>query len=149
VSAQAAIKQAVYDLLRADAGVASVLAEDPDAGSPSRPAVFDHVPQRSKPETASFFPYVVIGEVVIGEFDTDDIDGQETVLTLHVWDRYRGRKRVLQALDAIYDALHNADFSISGQHLVYCYFDFAEVLEEDGPTSQHAVTRFRIVTQES
>lgn len=149
MSAQAAIVAAVYALLRADSGVAAVLAEDPDAGSPSRPAVFDHVPQAAAPEDTTRFPYAVIGEATALEFDTDDRNGQESTLTLHVYDRYRGRKRVDQALDAIYNALHEASLSVSGQVCVYCYWEFAQVLPEDGPKSQHAVTRFRIVTQES
>lgn len=149
MSAQAAIHAAVYALLRADSGLAAVLAEDPDAGSPSRPSVFDHVPQASTPEDATRFPYVVVGESTATEFDTDDIDGQESTLTLHVYDSYRGRKRVQAALDAIYNALHEAQLTLTGQACVLCYWEFSQVLPEDGPKSQHAVTRFRIITQES
>lgn len=149
MSAQTAIASAIYALLRADAALVALLASDPAAGSPAEPAVYDHVPQSITPEDATKFPYVVLGDGTAQEFDTDDVNGQETTITLHVWDRYRGRKRVMQVLDAIYTALHDVTLTVSGQHAVFCLWEFSQVLQEDGPTSQHAVTRFRIVTQES
>ena len=149
MSAQAAVKQAVYSLLAANAGVIAAVAKSPLAGSPAEPAIYDNVPQSATPEDAAQFPYLVIGESTAIEFDTDDINGQETTLTLHVWDRYRGRKRVNAALDAIYTALHDVNLSVSGQVAVLCLWVFSQVFEEDGPTTQHGVTRFRIVTMES
>lgn len=150
MSAQSPVHQAVFSALRGDSTLRALLAADVIAGSPTMAAVYDgEAPQFATPEDASRFPYIVTGDQTSTEFDSDDIDGQETTITLHVWDHYRGKKRVRQVLDAIYNVLHEATLSVSGQHLVYCYWEFSEVLPEDAPRSQHAVTRFRVVTQES
>lgn len=145
-----AIQKAVYELLIADATLATLLAPSDIEGSPTRPAVYDFAPQAAASEDDSKFPYVTIGEDTAAEFDTDDIDGQETTLTLHAWSRQRGRKEVKQILDALYAALHDAALTVEGSHALFCYWEFSEALpvDDDGIT-QHGVTRFRIVTQQS
>lgn len=144
-----AVQVAVFDRLRADATLAGLLADSVIAGSPTEPAIYDHVPQAQLSEDPSQFPYVVIGDDTAGEFDTDDVNGQETTVTLHIWSRYRGKKEVKQIADAIYDALHDATLAISGQNAIYCFWEFAESVPESDVLVQHEVTRFRIVTQEN
>lgn len=148
-AASTAIQQAVFDKLRTNAALAAVLAESTLAGSPTEPAIYDHVDQASVPEDDARFPYVVLGEDTAAEFDTDDTDGQETTVTLHVWDRRRGRKRLKQVLDAVYDALHDATLTITGQVAVLCLWEYSETVPDPDVLVQHAVTRFRILTQSS
>lgn len=148
MSAQLAIQQALYSLLRGDATLRTLLAEDASEGSPTAPAIYDHVPQIPASEDVAKFPYVVIGDDTAIPADTDDVDGQETTVTLHVWDRRRGRKRVKQVLDALYNLLHEASLTVSQQNFVYCFWEFSESIPDADVLSQHAVTRFRIVTQE-
>lgn len=149
MSAALAIQQAVYALLRGDSTLRGLLAVDALEGSPTAPAVYDHVPQADAPEDSAEFPYIVIGDDTAAQFDTDDVDGQETTITLHVWDRRRGRKRVKQVLDAVYGALHDVSLSISGQHHVLCLWEYSETVPDPDVLVQHAVTRFRILTQSS
>jgi hypothetical protein len=148
MSAEHALHNALLAKLRADATLRSLLAEHPYGGSPSVPAVFEYVPQSSTPESASRFPYVVIGDTTAAPFDTDDINGQEHTVTLHIWDRYKGGKRVRQVMDAIYDALHEAELSVDGQNTIFCYFDFSESVPDPDIETRHGVARYRIVTQE-
>jgi hypothetical protein len=147
MSAAVEIQRAIYNALRNDASVAGLLAVDPNAGSPTMPAVFDHVPQSATPEAATSFPYVALGATTEGEFDTDDQVGRETTFTIHTWSRKRGLNELKQVMDAIKSMLHNGTLTVSGETFVFCYQDFAEtMLDPDGMT-RHGVQRFRIVTQ--
>ncbi len=147
MSAAVEIQRAVYDKLRTSSALASLLASDPNGGSPSAPAVFDHVPQSATPESAAAFPYVVLGAMTEAEFDTSDQVGRETTLTIHTWSRKRGLNEVKTIMDAIKSVLHDGTLAISGETFVFCFQDFAEaMLDPDGMT-RHGAQRFRIVTQ--
>lgn len=148
-SAESALHAAVINWLRADAGVAALLADHPYAGSPTVPAVLEYVSQDDAPESDDRFPYVVVGDTTAAEFDTDDIHGQEHTVTLHIWDKREGGKRVRQVMEAIYTAMHNVLIPISGQHTVYCYWEFSGSVPDPDVLLQHGVTRFRVVTQQS
>jgi len=149
VGASVGIQEAIYALLRGDATLIGLLAADLYEGSPSGPAVYDHVLQADESEDSANFPYVVIGDDTAAEFDTDDVDGEETTIVLHIWDRRRGRRRVKQIRDAIYNLVHGTQLDVSGQSTVLCYFEFSESIPDHDPLTQHGVIRFRIVTQES
>lgn len=148
MSALLSVQQTFYSMLIADATLRSLLATHAFAGSPTLPAVYDHVPQPSAAEDESAFPYIALGEYTAAEFDTDDIDGMEHTVTLHVWDRRRGRKRAKQVADAIYSVLHNAQLEVSGQHAIYCFFEFSESIPDPDVLMQHLVMRFRVTTQQ-
>lgn len=106
MSGELGVHKAVLAVLWADATLAALLPDHAYAGSPSKPAVYEFVGQADASEDASQFPYVVVGDTTGAQFDTDDINGQEHTLTLHVWDRYAGRTRCRRVLDALYNALH-------------------------------------------
>lgn len=146
-AASLAIQQCLYALLRGDTTLRSLLATDQHEGSPTMPAVYDHVPQPDDPEDTSLFPYIVIGDDTAVQFDTDDLDGEETTITLHIWDKRRGRKRVKQIRDATYNALHTTMLDVSGTNAIFCYFEYSESVPDPDPLTQHGVIRFRIVTQ--
>jgi uncharacterized protein DUF3168 len=148
VSGELAVQKAVLNVLWANSALDALLPDHSYAGSPSKPAVYEFVQQAPASEDASRFPYVVVGDTTAAEFDTDDVDGQEHTLTLHVWDRYAGRTRCRQVLDAIYNALHDQSVSVQSRHTVYCYFDGSETIPDPDVMLQHMVTRFRLVTQE-
>lgn len=148
MSGELVVHKAVLAVLWADAPLAALLPDHTYAGSPSKPAVYEFVDQAEMSENASLFPYVVVGDTTGAQFDTDDVNGHQHTLTLHVWDRYRGRTRCRQVLDALYDALHNQAIAVVGRHTVYCYWEFSESIPDADVQTQHMVTRFRLVTQE-
>jgi hypothetical protein len=149
MAAELAVQQAIFGLLRADTTLRSLLAEHADEGSPTAPAVYDHVPQVLASEDPANFPLVALGDDTAIEFDTDDVDGHEHTVTLHVFDRYEGRKRVKQILGALHELLHNTQPAVAGLATVYCFWEFSGSVPDPDVQTQHAVTRFRIVTQGS
>jgi len=149
MSAELEIQQAVFNKLRTDPALKALLADHLYAGSPTEAAIYDAAPQSDEAEQESAFPYVVIGEDTAGEFDTDDVNGQVHTITLHAFDRREGRSRVKQVIGAIYDALHDAELVVSGQHTVFCFWEFSGSVPDPDVLTQHEVTRFRITTQEN
>lgn len=148
MSGELAVQKAVLAVLWDDSPLAALLPAHAYAGSPTKPAVYEFVEQDPASESAGPFPYVVVGDTTGVPFDTDDIDGQEHTLTLHVWDRYAGRARCRQVLDAIYNALHKQAVSVESRYTVFCYWEFSESIPDADVHTQHMVTRFRLVTQE-
>ncbi len=101
--------------------------------------VYDDVPDNAQA------PYVVIGDDTFVEYDTDGETGFEATITVHSWSTYRGRSQVKNIMGQIYNALHRAEFTVSGYNLIGCDAEFSETfLESDGVT-RHGVQRFRIL----
>jgi hypothetical protein len=106
--------------------------------------IYDHVPQG----TASIpKPFLVLGEDTQADWSTKSFDGQESTITLHAFSEYRGKKEVKQIADAMYQRLHNGTFSVSGQTLVLCQFEFADSFMESDGVTRHLVQRYRTLTQ--
>jgi hypothetical protein len=140
------IQRTIYETLRADVALTELLADNEfTTGS----AVYDFAPQVDASENSAKFPYVTIGEATEAEFDTDDTVGRESTITLHSWSRTRGASEIKRVMDAIKAALHDADLTVAGEHVVLSLVEFAEVLQDPDGRTLHGVQRLRIVTQGS
>lgn len=150
MSAEHALHNALVAKLReTGSALDALLARHPySSESPTPPAVLEYMPPANASESTERFPYVIVGDSTAIEFDTDDVNGQEHTVVLHIWDRYPGRKRVRQVMDAIYDLLHTAELSVAGQNTIFCHFEFSESVPDPDVETQHGVMRFRIVTRE-
>lgn len=149
-AAEYGIQRAIYAALTSDPALAALLAADvTEVGSPALPGVYDHVPQPEHAEDDSVYPYVVIGEHTGVPFDTDDVNGQETTIVLHIWDRRAGRLRAKQVVGAIYAVLHDKPLVVDGVSCVFCFWEFGESVPDPDDKIQHEVTRYRILTQAS
>lgn len=103
--------------------------------------VFDHVPEDSA------FPYVVIGEDLASEWDTDTEQGFETVLTLHYWSRYRGKKEIKELMGEVYDLLHRTDLSITGQYTVNLMWESSEIILDADGLTYHGIGDYRLISE--
>ena len=107
-------------------------------------SVYDTVPPNSA------FPYVSFGEDTVVDWSAALIDGEDFTLTLHAWDRARGRKSVREILATIKDTLHEQPLTVSGRTLVELRFDFSTVLDDPDGQTIHGVIRFRgLITRNS
>lgn len=127
------VQQAILDTLAAN--------EDVQAALGAVPRVYDYVPQDA------VFPYVACGPVHVVSNDNKRDIGFEQIVTLNIWSRYRGGKETRDIFQALYNALHRATLSLTGQIFLSCEFHSADfALDADGLT-YHAATRFAILTQ--
>ncbi|MEU6944294.1 DUF3168 domain-containing protein [Streptomyces sp. NPDC046316] len=106
--------------------------------------VYDFVP-----ETA-VYPYIHIGEAIETPDNAHDRFGRQTVHTLHVWDRYKGFKRVLQIGSRANALLDHQPLAITGLAHVVTRYEFGQPLTDPEPPGdiRHLVLRYRIVTEQ-
>ena len=122
------VQTAIYNTLSGDATLAALVT-----------GIYDHVPQETT------YPYVVIADMMMEEFDTQTWDGALMTLNVHVWSRKRGRKECMTIFGHLRRLLHDQDLVVSGHCHVLCQRDYSEVfLDPDGVT-RHGVMRFRIL----
>jgi len=127
------VQQVVLAALAESAAVQEILGDSPP--------LYDYV------SPGATFPYIVYGPVHAAPNDTKTDIGFEQIVTLNIWSRYRGGKQTREIFQAVYDTLHRASLSISGQVFVSCEFHSADFsIDADGMT-YHAAVRFSIVTQ--
>jgi hypothetical protein len=96
------------------------------------------------PQNAAY-PYAVLGDDTAIDWGTKTEAGQEITVTIHSWSRKAtSTVECKQMMAAIYAALHEAEFTVSGQDMVSCRFDFDQVIEDADGQTFHGVSRFRL-----
>jgi hypothetical protein len=128
-----AVQQAVFNTLSASAEIQSMLG--------AAPRLYDHTPP------GAVFPYVVYGVMHVAPFDTKTEIGFEQVITLNIWSRYRGGKETRDIFQALYDTLHRATLTVSGQVFLSCEFHSADFSTDSDGLTTHGAARFSIITQ--
>jgi len=126
---QFALQEAIYTRLNNDSTLTSTYGA----------SVYDEVPEGSS------FPYVSIGETTALDYSTNDVDGSEQTMTLHVWSQYRGTKETKNILDRLHDLLHDYSLSVTGANLINLRFDFSDLLRDPDGITRHGVIRFRAI----
>lgn len=128
------VQAALYSRL---AGTGALTALLPAGAS----GVCDHVPE------GLAFPYVVLSGLQAQGNDTQQAHGYDITLSIASYSRAEGMKELRGVMAAIYDALHDAGFTVPNQALILCRQLSAETrLEADGIT-RAGVQRFRIITE--
>ena len=129
------IQKALYDVLRADTQITSLLEDGQDS-------VFDYVPTKSER------PYLVLGDSVAEPFETQTERGLKITLSLHIYSGYRGMREIKDIMRAVYEQLHHkSDFAITNQEVVMCRLLSSRVSVEDKGKTRHSVQRFEIMTE--
>src|SRR5215470_2821129 len=103
IAASAALRTAVYDALKNNAALSTLL-----GGS----RVYDEPPRGAS------FPYVTLGETRIGNFSTGDQFAEEHQLTLHAWSRQGGHREAHLITGTLLQVLDDAPLTLAGYHLV-------------------------------
>lgn len=104
--------------------------------------VFDHVPQNTS------YPYVVIGEDSFVDWSTDDKNGFQATINIHVWDRpegdsgSRGRANVKVIQGEIYGILQRSSFAIGNFGNPGMSYEYSDCFMDTDGTTYHGVQRF-------
>jgi hypothetical protein len=132
IPATLSLREALVARLKADAGVAALVAG----------RVFDHVPERE------VFPYVSI-RATARAWDTTDDFGKEVSVEINAWSRKEGRRECELILHALEVSLRTMAPAVLTDHrLVNMTFEMADVLREEGGQTYFGYARFRAVTEE-
>ena len=106
--------------------------------------VYAHVPQKAT------YPYVVIGEDNFTDWSTDDKNGFEATINLHVWDRpkgssgKRGKAVTKQIQGEIYAILQRSNFPIGDYGNPGISFEYSDCFMDSDGITYHGVQRFRV-----
>lgn len=121
------LQTAVYDRLTSASALMALIT-----------GIHDHVPQGEE------YPYVVIGEDLATNADTDDTLDSDHVVTVHTWSRYRGQKETKEIQQQIYSALHRKPLAVGNAVFVDCVQESQETFLDDDGLTRHGVQAFRV-----
>jgi hypothetical protein len=130
MSAQLAIQEMFYDLLKNDAQLSSKIS-----------GVFDAHPEPQK------FPYITIGDGYSNQFTTFNRMGEEVFFNVHVWSRYKGFKEGHEISSDIFRLLAQQHLDIPSFGSVACFFESSETLRDIDGITRHLILRFRLLIQ--
>lgn len=127
-----ALQQSIFATLAADAPLVGLL---------GAVRIYDDVPQ------GAAFPYLTFGHSIARDWSTGSEDGDEHILTLHVWSQARGKKEAHAIMDAVREALHDQALSLAGHRLVNLRHEFSEARRDPDGAVVRGITRYRAVTE--
>lgn len=97
------------------------------------------------------YPYIVIGEAVETPDNTHDSHGSNTVITLHVWSKYRGYRQALRIAARVRALLEHRPLTVTGhRHVATYYVSQQTITDPEAPGDiRHVPISFRVLTQVS
>lgn len=133
-SAVLPLQVAVITALQADAELTALIR-----------GVFDWVKE------GQTYPYIVIGEAIETPDNTHDSHGSNTVITLHVWSKYRGYAQALTIAARVRALLEHRPLTIAGHRHVATYYVSQQTITDPEPPGdiRHVPISFRVLTQVS
>jgi hypothetical protein len=131
-SAAWALQQAIFAALVADAPLVALL-----GGA----RIYDDVPQ------GAAFPYLTFGHSAARDWSTGSHDGDEHIVTLHVWSQANGKRQAHEIMGAIRTALHDKPLALTGHHLINLRHEFSEARRDPDGETTRGIVRFRAVTE--
>ena len=105
--------------------------------------IFDNVPQDTS------YPYVVIGNINVVNRGTKNLDGNEYNIDIDVWSEYRGKKEISNAMERIYELLHDTTYSVSGADMVVSQVRNTITLVENNGITRHGVLSLSVIVYDS
>jgi hypothetical protein len=124
------LQKAVYDSLIGDVSVGGQLVP-----------IYDSVPQDKE------FPFIVIGDDVAIDFDTDDSTGFEVTATIHSYSDHRGMIETKQMQSIIYSILHKSSIDVFGYNCVDSFCTYQTTIIETDGIVRHGVMRFNFILE--
>ena len=127
-----ALQAAIHDHLSADAGLIGLL---------GGPRIYDQVPRNSP------YPLLTFGQSIAREWATDTDDGEEHILTLHVWSEGGSRQQTHDIRGAVKRALNGAALPLADHRLVDIRHEFSDARPETDRDVYHGIVRYRAATE--
>ncbi len=131
-SPTAELQRAVFETLSASAALTALL-----GGA----KIHDHAPAHVA------FPTITFGNATLADWSTATEQGSEQIVTLHVWSKGKGKKQVLDIMEAVRGLIDDAALSLAGHHLVSIRLQMAEARFDDDLAVHHGLMRFRALTE--
>lgn len=138
MSVSAALQKLLYDAMRADAGISTMVAG----------RVYDHIPTDAAGKVTAAFPHIGFGA---HDFVTDDADciyaGEHTI-QLNIWSRAVGRIEAKTITDAVRRLLHGYEADMGDFGLVEMRVDLAQVIGDPDGLTSHGIVQVATLIEE-
>tara|TARA_Y100000361_G_scaffold145716_1_gene155256 strand:- start:5037 stop:5444 length:408 start_codon:yes stop_codon:yes gene_type:complete len=128
------LQSAIYTLLNGDSTLDSLVGNN---------QIYDNVPQDTS------YPYVVIGNINTNNEGTATLDGNEYLVDIDVWSRYRGKKEISEISERIYNLLHDQSLSVSGASHVMTRASSVQTLVAGDGITRHGIISLSIIVYDS
>ncbi|WP_436772069.1 DUF3168 domain-containing protein [Yinghuangia sp. YIM S09857] len=129
----AAIQRAVFARLTGDAELMDVVT-----------GVYDYLPEDAP------YPFLNLGEAIETPDNRHGGFGRQTVLTLHIWSKYRGYAQARDINDHLIRLLDHQPLILDGfDHIATRHEDTQMITDPEPPGDlRHGITRVRVVTEQ-
>jgi hypothetical protein len=114
------------------AAIYAALIANPAIGA----GIYDLVPQDAA------YPHIEIAGGRAYDWSAQLLRGEETIIEVHVWSRYRGRKEARELMGKIKDRLHEQTLSLTGATFIDCRFSDLDLFTDADGVTQHGIVRF-------
>ena len=110
--------------------------------SPRSVPVVDVAPQAADGGSATPFPYVAIGAIILAQFDTARENGFDFAARIHTRSRTASMLECKTVQGQIYGLLHNAALTVDGANFILIQRETSDCLREQDGTF-HGVCEYR------
>jgi hypothetical protein len=91
--------------------------------------------------------YVSLGPMDALIDDADCIDSETHSMQIDVWTRDGGKAKCKRAVDAVKNALHNADLTLADNALAEINLERYAILDDPDGLTKHGVLQFRVAVE--
>ena len=101
--------------------------------------VYDYVDENTK------FPYVAIGDPTVSPFPTKTSHGEEVLVNLHVFSKYKGKAEAFGILNLMVQAATKSDLQLEGGFTVFrMELEGMNVITDIDGKTKHGIARFKV-----
>lgn len=101
--------------------------------------VYDYVDENTK------FPYVTIGDPTVSPFSTKTSHGEEVLVNLHVFSKYKGKMEAFGILNLMVQAATKTDLQLEGGFsVVRMELEGINVITDIDGKTKHGIARFKV-----
>lgn len=100
--------------------------------------VYDYVDENT------LFPYVTIGDPTISPFPTKTSYGEEVLVNLHVFSKYKGKTEAFEILSLMVRAATKQDLVIEGFTFLRMELEGMNVITDIDGKTKHGIARFKV-----
>lgn len=99
------------------------------------------------PALTPTFPYVMIGEIAANEWDTGNSIGKDITVTIHTWSTYSGKRETWLIQDAIFNVLHNVQFSSDSYKISMMNEEEQRAFVDEDGSTRHGIQVYHVVME--
>ena len=128
------VQSAIFTILNNDSTLDGIIGND---------KIFDNVP------ISTTYPYVVIGDFGVVNIGTKTLDGNEYNIDIDIWSQYRGKKEISDAMERIYNLLHDSSYAVTGASMIISQVKNVITLVENDGITRHGVLSLSVIVYDN